>query len=109
MAEEKPHDISASFSEKLFRSWDVQPIPWLLRDRAEVERLEKEDPIPIGMCNEASIALAFAVIKCRGECPNEVIEIALAGLDRFDIVDEREEWKSPSRKLREKLVSFVNS
>ncbi len=89
--------------EKLFKSWDVRPIPWSLRDKAEVERLEKEAPIPIGMCNEASIALAFAVIKFRGECPGDVAEIALAGLDRWDFVDDRDEWKASSKKMREKL------
>ena len=61
------------------------------------------------MCNEASIALAFAVIKCRGECPSEVVEVALAGLDRFDIVDDRDDWKTSSKKMREKLVSFEKS
>ena len=97
------------FLDKLFKSWDVQPIPWSLRDKAEVERLEKEEPIPIGLCNEASVALAFAVIKCRGECPSEVAEIALAGLDRFDLVDDREEWKTSSTKMRATLVPFANS
>jgi uncharacterized protein YfeS len=61
------------------------------------------------MCNEATIALAFAVIKCRGECPREVAEIALAGLDRWDFVDDRDDWKASSKKMREKLVSFAGN
>jgi hypothetical protein len=65
--------------------------------------------------NESAIALAFAVIKMRAKCPQVVIERAFAALDRTEMLysrskmnrQQKAEWKTALKKMREKLGSMA--
>lgn len=111
-----PKTSPLKFLEGLMTSWEIEPIDWLVTDDKMVLRLEKEQPIPLRVCNEAAIALAFAVIKMRGACPAELIEYALAALTRTEILvagstpkDEvKAEWEVAIGKMRKKLQKVWN-
>ena len=72
----RKHSTTAplKFLDEMMKGWDIQPIDWLETDRKTVLKLNKEDPISMSVCNESAIALAFAVIKMRAKCPQDVIE-----------------------------------
>ncbi len=70
------------FFNRLFKSLDIQPMDWSIVQPEAVKALYERDPIRLTMCDEAAIALAFAVLKMRATCPPEVIAMALAALER---------------------------
>jgi len=65
-----------------------EAIDWLVTDRKVTETLNREQPIPLSVCNEAAIGFAFAVIKMCAICTAEVIERGLAALARTAILVE---------------------
>lgn len=99
------------FLKQLLQDWGVKPIDWLATASADVRELDKEKPIPSRVCNEASIGLAFAVIKLRGSCPPTLAQYAQAALKRTELlVDEsrlndtiKSQWASAIVKMQEAL------
>lgn len=104
-----------AFLDWLMTEWGVDPIDWNVTDRQRVRTLRQRHPIPLLVCNEASIALAFAVLKLRATCPPDVVEIGLAGLARTEVVIEdtdlsdetRAQWTEAISKMRAKLESLL--
>jgi uncharacterized protein YfeS len=102
------------FLAQLFTEWDIKPIDWSITDEATVGRLNKDRPIDLSLCNEATIALAFAVVKMRGACPLDIMQMALAGLARTAILvknsrlsDEiKASWDVAIAKMKGKLKSL---
>jgi uncharacterized protein YfeS len=103
------------FLERLMKRWGIEPIDWNITDARAVRKLKKDVPIPLSVCNEAAIALAFAVIKLRATCPPEIVRMALNALKRTavsvkdsDLSDEvKARWKAAIAKMRTKLQSFA--
>ncbi len=103
------------FFARLMMSWDIKPIDWSAVDEETMLRLKKVDPIAFGLCNEAAIALAFAVIKMRGTCPEDVIKMALSALVRTAISvkhstlspEIKASWDTAIAKMRCKLESML--
>jgi uncharacterized protein YfeS len=104
------------FLDWLMAKWGVEPIDWNVTDEETVHRLNKSDSTSLGLCNETSIALAFAVVKMRAKCPSDVIRMALAGLIRTAILvkasalsDEiKASWDEAIAKMKGKLESLLH-
>jgi uncharacterized protein YfeS len=104
------------FLTQLFAAWDIKPIGWTITDEATVCKLDKERPIDLSLCNEATIALAFAVVKMRGACPSDIIQMAQASLTRTAILvrhsslsDEiKGSWDEAVAKMKVKLESLAH-
>jgi hypothetical protein len=79
-----------------------------------VRALHMEAWAELTMCNEAAIALAFAVVKTRGSCPLDVLQMAVAAIKRTGIVildsslsDElKSQWNTSLTKMKQKLESL---
>jgi uncharacterized protein YfeS len=102
------------FLSQLLTRWDIEPIDWTITDEATVLRLNEEKPIALSVCNEAVIAVAFAVVKLRGSCPADVIEVALAALKRTTILvkhsslsaEIKASWATAIARMEGKLQSL---
>jgi uncharacterized protein YfeS len=102
------------FLARLQKGWGIEPIDWSLTDPDAVKRLDQDNPIAMSICNESAIALAFAVVKMRGECPADVSRRALAALTRTAILvkdsslcDEiKASWREAIAKMKGKLESL---
>lgn len=102
------------FLDRLLADWDIGAIDWHITDASIVRKLEREQPIPLSICNEVAIALAFAVIKFRGTCPPEIVQPALHALERMliSVNDSRlsdqlkAEWDVAVNRMRTKLESL---
>jgi len=103
-----------AFLKRLLKRWDIEPIDWNVIDEDSVRRLQKEQSISFQLCNEAVVALAFAVVKLRGRCPTDLIQIALAAMARTSVaVDDsnltseiKKSWAEAIAKMRSKLESL---
>jgi uncharacterized protein YfeS len=113
--EKRPRTRSPmQFFDQLLKRWGFKPLDWSSTDEATVLKLKKQDPIALGLCNEAAIALAFAVLKMRAKCPPDIIRIALAGLARTTILvrqsslsdDIKALWAEAIAKMKGKLESL---
>ena len=79
-----------------------------------MQTLDKEQPIPLRVCNEAAIALAFAVLKMRASCPADVVDMATCALKRTAILmgastlndENKAAWDVALGKMRSKLESL---
>ena len=104
------------FLDRLLRRWDIKPIDWAVTDKDAVQQYQQGDPIGMSVCNESIIALAFAVLKMRAECPQDVVQMALAGLTRTAILVEasslteeiKASWDQAIVKMRSKLESLLS-
>jgi uncharacterized protein YfeS len=104
-----------AFLDWLLKRWAIRPIDWSVTDEDAVRRLNRDDPLRLSICNEAVIALAFAVLKRRAKCPADVIQMALAGLARTAILvresslsDEiKASWDQAIEKMKGKLESLL--
>lgn len=102
------------FFDRLLKRWGVEPMDWSITDEATVRKLDKADSISLGLCNEAAIALAFAVLKRRAKCPPAIVRMALAALARTAILVKhstlsrkiKSEWSKAIAKMRDKLESL---
>lgn len=102
------------FFDLLLKEWGLEPMNWSIMDEATVLNLEKADSILLGLCNEAAIALAFAVLKRRAKCPPDIVRMALAALARTAILVKhsrlsakiKSEWKVAIAKMKDKLESL---
>ena len=109
-----PKTSPMSFLERLMKGWGIEPIDWLVTAPSETRTLKERDSISVSVCNEAAIALAFATIKCRGQCPSDIAEYGLAALKRTSVLikdssmpDElKAEWSRKSKQMREKLEPY---
>ena len=73
------------FLDAEMAAWQVVPIDWSVTDENAVSALERDKSIEMTLCNEAAIALAFAVLKLRGQCPPDVkVNDCLPGGPRAD-------------------------
>lgn len=78
-----------------------------------MRKLNHDDPISLAVCNESAIALAFAVLKLRAECPAELIAMALAAMTRTAILvndsdlsnETKRSWEQAILTMRRKLIS----
>ena len=101
------------FLEKLLKKWGIEPIDSSVTNKDDVLKLDKERSIEMEICNEAAIALAFAVIKMRASCPAEVVDLAKRALERTSILvksstlsDEiKSEWDIRIKQMNVKLES----
>ena len=101
------------FLEGLFKGWDITPIDWSITNESDVQQLGKEQPIPLRVCNEAAIALAFAAIKMRASCPADVVDLATGALKRTAILvkastlsnEIKAAWDVAIEKMKAKLDS----
>jgi len=108
-----PGEDPMRFLEQEFVRWNVVPIDWLVADEIAVRELILENPTAVTLCNEAAIALAFAVLKLRGGCPKGIIRIALSAIQRTDYVvrqsglprEVKAEWNVGLEKMRKVLDS----
>ncbi|HEY7330941.1 MAG TPA: hypothetical protein VH592_25105 [Gemmataceae bacterium] len=105
------------FFDRLLKKWGVEPMDWSITDEATVLKLDKADSISLSLCDEAAIALAFAVLKRRAKCPREIVRMALAALARTAILVNRSrlstkiksEWAKAIAKMKGKLESLPKS
>ncbi len=88
------------FLENLFSKWDIEPIDWHLAKRNAVLKVESDRPIELALCNEAAIALAFAVLKQRANCPADVALLAMCAFERSSIL-------AKARKLPKEIKSKI--
>ncbi|WP_182865125.1 hypothetical protein [Stieleria mannarensis] len=110
-----PRTSPLKFLDGLMKAWEIDPIDWDITDHAAVIQLDADQPIPLKVCNEAAIALAFAVIKVRAACPRDVAERGLAAITRTGFLVNRsrldqavkDRWKTSLAKQRSKLASFT--
>jgi uncharacterized protein YfeS len=102
------------FLEDLFSKWNIAPIDWHVAQRNDVLKLEADRPIELALCNEAAIALAFAVLKQRANCPADVAHLAMSALERSSILanasklpkEIKSEWNAAIAKMKLKLNSI---
>ncbi|WP_146430954.1 hypothetical protein [Blastopirellula retiformator] len=87
------------FLDRLLDEWGFQPIDWTVTDPAMVNAMGSSDPIGLDVANESIIALAFAVVKLRGKCPPEIVELALAGVNRTAFLVEQSDCKAKIKEL----------
>lgn len=102
------------FFERLLKRWGMEPMEWNITDETTVLKLEEDDSVSLGLCNEAAVALAFAVLKRRAKCPPEIIRMGLAALARTAILTRhsslsakiKSEWKQAVARMKGKLESL---
>jgi uncharacterized protein YfeS len=90
------------FLENLFSKWDIEPIDWHVVKRNDVLKIESDRPIELALCNEAAIALAFAVLKQRANCRADVAHLAICALERSSIL-------AKARKLPKEIKSKTHA
>lgn len=108
---------SWTFLKRLFEAWGIDPIDWSITGEGEVQRLDGEKPIASRVCNEAAIAVAFAVLKMRASCPADVAGLARSALIRTSFLveantfdnDVKDAWDVAIGKLRAKFDSLPRS
>lgn len=101
------------FLVQLFKGWDIKPIDWSITNENDVQQLDEEQPIPLRVCNEAAIALAFASIKMRASCSADVVNLATSALKRTAILvkastlssEIKVAWDVAIQKMKAKLDS----
>ena len=81
-AKRNPQASPMAFLGRLFTRWGIVPIDWSLTDEEEVRKVKETKGMELSVSNEAIVALAFAVIKSKGECPTDVSDLALRALQR---------------------------
>jgi uncharacterized protein YfeS len=94
-----------------FARSNVVPIDWLVDDEITVREMLQKNPTTVTLCNEAAIALAFAVLKFRGGCPTDIIRTALPAIQRTAYVvkqselsnEVKAEWNVGLEKMRQAL------
>ena len=74
-----------TFLADFLRSWQIEPIAWHEIDPATVHSLLRDDPFTVEICNRAAIGLAFALVKVRGTCPNDIADMANTAIERQTI------------------------
>ena len=105
------------FLTRELKAWGVPPIDWTITDEAAVRTLAKDKPAEMTLCDQAAIALAFAVLKMRGACPSAEVRIALAAIQRTAIIvkdsslndNQKMQWETALTKMKEKLESISKS
>ena len=97
------------FLNRLFSGWGIVPIDWNLTDEGEVRKLMETKGIEVSVSNEAIVALAFAVLKVKGECPQDVSDMALKALqrDRYGFMDAGMEEKN--QKLHREAIAKMRA
>ncbi len=97
------------FLNRLFSGWGIVPIDWSLTDEGEVRKLMETKGIEVSVSNEAIVALAFAVLKVKGECPQDVSDMALKALqrDRYGFKDAGMEEKN--QKLHREAIAKMRA
>lgn len=103
------------FLERELESWGVSAIDWSAEDPAQVRKLQVEDWPALTLCNEAAIALAFALLKMRGQCPPEILRMALSAIRRRAIIvresdlgdQAKADWDAALTKMQTKLESLL--
>lgn len=101
------------FLDGLFKGWDIKPIDWSITSESDVQQLDKKQPIPLRVCNEAAVALAFAALKMRASCPADIVDLAMNALKRTEILvkastlsnEIKAAWVVAIGKMRTKLDS----
>jgi uncharacterized protein YfeS len=96
------------------KRWGIEPIDWSLTEDEAVRKLGQEGSMDLDVCNEAAIGLAFAVIKMRGTCPPDVLQLGLDALTRTAIAvkdsvlsnEAMAEWDLAITRMRNKLKSL---
>lgn len=102
------------FRNRLLADLGIAPIDWNITQPGQVLQLERDRPIPFSVCNQVAIGLAFAVVKLRANCPDDVLQPALQALQRTAIsIDNskleaplKEEWNQAITRMRTKLQSL---
>jgi len=96
------------------KKWAVAPIDWTITDEETVRALHTKDWAELTVCNEAAVALAFAVLKTRGACPPDLVHMALASITRTGIIikdsslgeDIKAQWDTALSRMKHKLESL---
>lgn len=112
-----PRKSPLTFLDRLLKEWAITPVDWLATDPAATRQTYARDAIALNVCNQAAIALAFATIKLRGNCPSDVAAYGLAALQRTDVLfaddsinaDLRTRWKRRMLQMQKKLQPFAES
>jgi uncharacterized protein YfeS len=94
-----PHASPMTFLDRLLARWGIEPIDWSLTDEAGVRQLHATKPIELSVCNEAIVALAFAALKVKGECPSDVAGLAIKAIDRDSHTFIREHLEESAKRL----------
>ncbi len=110
-AKRNAHAPPMTFLDRLFASWGIVPIDWNLTDENEIMKSAEMQQMELSVSNEAIIALAFAILKVKGECPGDVSDLALKALERdsYDFIEDgmtennKELHRSAIAKMRAKL------
>ena len=97
------------FLNRLFSGWGIVPIDWNLTDEGEVRRLMETKGIELSVSNEAIVALAFAVLKVKGECPQEVSEMALKALHRDSYAFMEAGMEEKNQKLHREAIAKMRA
>lgn len=71
-----------AFLTNLLKQWDIPAIDWSKVDEHSIRDMEKNDDISLKICDDAIIALAFALIKLLGKCDNDVRDMAVMAIKR---------------------------
>lgn len=97
------------FLNRLFSGWGIVPIDWNLTDEGEVRKLLETKGIELSVSNEAIVALAFAVLKVKGECPQEVSEMALKALHRDSYGFMEAGMEEKNQKLHREAIATMRA
>ena len=94
---------------RLFTGWGIVPIDWNLTDEEEARKLMETKGIEVSVSNEAIIALAFAVLKVKGECPQEVSDMALKALQRDSFAFMEDGMEEENQKLHCEAIAKMRA
>ena len=103
-------DVSSMvFLDHLFSGWGLLPIDWNVTDEREVRKLMETKGVDLFVSNDAIVALAIAVLKVKGECPRDVVEMALKALQRksYDFMEDGMEEKHKT--LRREAIAKMRA
>ena len=106
-----------TFLNRLFAEWGITPIDWNVTAENEVRKLAETKDMELSVSNEAIIALAFAVLKVKGECPGDISDLALKALQRdsYNFIEDgmtdknKELHRAAIAKMRAKLEQLATT
>jgi len=90
----------AKFLARLLAKWRLVAGDWYMLEGSRAARAAERDPSRL-LLDDALIALAFAVLKVRGELPPSLREIATIAVKRqsHEAIVRLRGWSDPSRRI----------
>lgn len=108
-AKRNPQAAPMTFLHRLFSGWGIVPIDWNLTDEGEVRKLMETKGTEFFVSNQAIVALAFAALKVKGECPEEVSDMALKALQRESYSFMEDGMEEKNRRLYREAIAKMRA